>query len=127
MGMTDYFIIGSGTAGCVLANRLSANPNVRVMLLEAGATDSHFLYRMPAGYSYNPDVNGRSQEGFGPASGNFADEMAVVDNRLQVRGVAKLRVVDASVFPRIVTGNTNAATFMVADKVADMILGSSGA
>jgi choline dehydrogenase len=48
--MTNYIIVGSGTAGCVLANRLSANPDVRVTLLEAGAADSHFFYRMPAGY-----------------------------------------------------------------------------
>jgi len=47
---TDYVIVGAGSAGCVLANRLSADPGVRVTLIEAGGRDSHFLYRMPAGF-----------------------------------------------------------------------------
>jgi len=45
----DYVIVGAGSAGCVLANRLSANPNVRVCLLEAGPEDKSFLIRLPAG------------------------------------------------------------------------------
>ena len=49
------------------------------------------------------------------------DSMAVVDARLRVRGIDKLRVVDASVMPRIIAGNTNAPTMMITEKAADMI------
>jgi choline dehydrogenase len=53
-----------------------------------------------------------------------SDPMAVVDDRLRVLGVDRLRVVDASVMPRITSGNTNAPTYVIAEKGAKMILES---
>ncbi len=74
-GTFDYVIVGAGTAGCVLANRLSADPKMRVLLLEAGGKDDYIWIHIPVGYLYcignprtdwcyktepEPGLNGRS-------------------------------------------------------------------
>src|SRR5512134_3777279 len=75
LGTFDYVIVGAGTAGCVLANRLSADPDVTVLLLEAGGKDDWIWIHIPVGYLYcignprtdwcyrtepDPGLNGRS-------------------------------------------------------------------
>ncbi|HEY5106033.1 MAG TPA: choline dehydrogenase [Caulobacteraceae bacterium] len=60
----DFIIIGAGSAGCVLANRLSADPTSRVLLLEAGGKDSSILVRMPAGVGSLISAKGDYNWGF---------------------------------------------------------------
>ncbi len=50
MASYDYIIVGAGSAGCVVANRLSADPDCRVLLLEAGGPDRNFWLKIPVGY-----------------------------------------------------------------------------
>ena len=51
-GEFDYIIVGAGTAGCVLANRLTEDPDVQVLLLEAGGKDDYHWIHIPVGYLY---------------------------------------------------------------------------
>ena len=53
----DYIVVGGGSAGCVMANRLSENPDCKVLLIEAGSKDWHPYIHMPAGISKLVNIN----------------------------------------------------------------------
>ncbi len=78
-GSFDYIVVGGGTAGCVLANRLSQDPDVSVLLLEAGGKDNWIWIHIPVGYLYcigNPRTDWcfrtQAEEGLGGRSIGYA-------------------------------------------------------
>jgi choline dehydrogenase len=58
--------------------------------------------------------------------GRADDPLAVVDSKLRVRGVERLRVIDASIMPTITSGNTNSPTVMIAERGAQLVRGEPG-
>jgi len=94
----DYIIVGAGTAGCVLANRLSADPDVEVLLIEAGGKDDYFWIDIPVGYLYtignprtdwcfkiepDPGLNGRT---IGYARGKVIGGCSSINAMIYMRG-----------------------------------------
>ncbi|MGA8261489.1 MAG: GMC family oxidoreductase N-terminal domain-containing protein [Arenicellales bacterium] len=94
----DYIIAGAGTAGCVLANRLSANPDHSVLLIEAGGKDDYFWIDIPVGYLYtignprtdwcytiepDPGLNGRT---IGYARGRVLGGCSSINAMIYMRG-----------------------------------------
>jgi choline dehydrogenase len=79
--------------------------------------------------SHSPNTSGAGRKPNTTPVGTCAmgvDEDSVVDPSLNVRGVDGLRVIDASVMPAIITGNTNAAAIMIGEKGADLVKGRIG-
>ncbi|MFQ5623485.1 MAG: GMC family oxidoreductase [Paracoccaceae bacterium] len=100
IGTFDYVIVGAGTAGCVLANRLSADGRSRVLLLEAGGRDNYHWIHIPVGYLYcignprtdwgfrtreEPGLNGRS---LGYPRGKVLGGCSSINGMLCLRGQA---------------------------------------
>jgi choline dehydrogenase len=98
LGSWDYVIVGAGTAGCVLANRLSADTGTSVLLLEAGGKDDYFWIDIPVGYLYtignprtdwcykiepDPGLNGRS---IGYARGKVLGGCSSINAMVYMRG-----------------------------------------
>ena len=94
----DYIVVGGGTAGCVLANRLSADRETTVLLLEAGGKDDYFWIDIPVGYLYtignprtdwcyvtepDPGLNGRS---IGYARGKVLGGCSSINAMIYMRG-----------------------------------------
>ena len=109
----------SMVAGARMARALAATPSLAPYVLDelqpgpSAQTDEQLLdtVREHGSSGYHPV--GTCRMG--------TDAAAVVDPRLRVHGVQGLRVIDASVMPTLVSGNTNAATIMIAEKGADLI------
>jgi choline dehydrogenase len=109
------------TDGLKLSRQIAARPSIARYIEgeylpgEAVQTDDELLAyaRAYGGTIYHPCGTAKMGQ----------DAMAVVDERLCVRGVSGLRVADASIMPTLVSGNTNAACIMIGEKAADLIRG----
>jgi choline dehydrogenase-like flavoprotein len=99
-GDFDYIVVGAGSAGCVLANRLSADPRTRVLVLEAGGTDGWIWFHIPVGYLFamgnpradwmfrtekEPGLNGRALD---YPRGKVVGGCSAINGMISMRGQA---------------------------------------
>ena len=114
---------------------LVAGIKVLRRIAQAPALARHIAEELEPGAACNSDealldfIRSRGSTVYHPVSTcrMGQDPKAVVDERLRVRGFERLRVIDASIMPTVVSGNTNAATIMISEKGADMVLEDAGA
>ena len=100
-GDFDYIVVGAGSAGCVMANRLSAHPQTRVLLLEAGGKDNWIWFHIPVGYLFamgnpradwmfqtekEPGLNGRS---LNYPRGKVIGGCSAINGMISMRGQAE--------------------------------------
>ncbi len=119
-GSFDYVIVGAGSAGCLLANRLSADPKNSVLLLEAGGKDDYFWIDIPVGYLYtignprtdwcfktepDPGLNGRA---LGYARGKVLGGCSSINAMIYIRATRRLRPLGGLGQPRLVLGRSTA-------------------
>lgn len=82
----DYIVIGGGSAGCVLAKRLSADDSVRVLLLEAGPSDRHWTIRIPGGIRYHQKLTSRFNWHYFSEPQTFLESRRIYQPRGRVLG-----------------------------------------
>ena len=99
MAKFDYVIVGAGSAGCVLANRLSENPNLSICLIEAGGSDWSPFIHIPAGWASNfnnpsvdwgyhtaPEIELNERKIFWPR-GKVLGGSSAINGMIYIRGV----------------------------------------
>jgi choline dehydrogenase len=106
-------------AGVRIARKIAAQPALQELVVEETSPGT----RIESDDEIAADVRERGVSNLHPVGtcGMGRGPMAVVDPRLRVHGLTGLRVVDASIMPVIIAGNTNAPTIMIAEKASDMI------
>ena len=147
----DHIVVGGGTAGCIVATRLSEDLHRSVLLLEAGPDFPDFaqlpdmlklgwgsvnLEARAAGSQYNWSFTGTATQEQGPMPvprGKVLGGSSAINGQTfirgapkdRVRGVSCLRIADASIMLDVVRANTNVTTMMIAERASDFIKSGS--